>query len=286
MFVPARTRYFPLAMFVLLLAMPVGAAENLLRNGGFEEAGARPPHWGTEDWGKRGAKNVYGVDAKVFHQGGRAACIEVVEPGAVGTWHQWFREPVEHQGYMLRAWVKCENAAAGSGIICDGGTAFGERPWARTDGTHDWKLLEVHNIRVKPGNPWLLVSLVCRGGKMWFDDVELVAEERPAQAPGTITAFPVLAQDGKTVDFVVVLTEHAEVRIARRGGKIVSWWDVQSKRELVHFEPTISLSGTAKDFPPELGDSKLWDGPFDLQVRRQEASVEVTARQELSGGLG
>ena len=175
-------RFFFLIGFLLLSLPLLGEPVNIVKNPSFEEG--MPSWWDTEDWNTSRGKPTYVWDDKVAHTDKRSVSIEN-QPGTSGVWVKYLWKD---QGdfktyfkpdtfYQMSAWVKAGNTADGSGIILDGCEVLGERPMAVTRGTHDWKKLVIKGARLKEGTRYVGIVLVCRGGKIWFDDVEIVEME-------------------------------------------------------------------------------------------------------------
>ena len=164
--------------------------KNIVQNASFEEPDPRdqtkPFWWGGTYWGKADVpRPVFLWDDKVAHSGKRSVFVEVKPGGSAGVWihYLWKDKEPRFQPYFkpdtfyqMSAWVKAENTAAGSGIILDGCEVLGERPLAAIGGTHDWKKLVIKGARLKEGANVVYPALVCRGGKVWFDDVEIIEE--------------------------------------------------------------------------------------------------------------
>jgi len=152
---------------------------NLAKNPGFEEAdpkdAALPSVWSPEDWGT-GCKSTFIWDKKVVHSGDRSVFIQT-PPGCVGVWVEWDKSPSQFKSgksYQMTAWMKAEGAGNGSGIIFDGFEVSGKRPVASTSGTFNWKKLTISGAKLDKKKKHVGISFVCRGGKVWFDDVEIV----------------------------------------------------------------------------------------------------------------
>ena len=174
---------------------------NLAENPGFEEADPKdaslPNVWSPEDWSTSGGKSTFIWDEKVVHSGKRSVFIET-PPGSVGVWVEWSKSPAHFKpgkSYQMTAWMKAEDAGNGSGIIFDGFDVSGKRPVANGAGTHDWKKLTISGARLNKSKKHIGISFVCRGGKAWFDDVEIVEviegrKEAPKEAPKNKVSGP------------------------------------------------------------------------------------------------
>jgi len=166
--------------FLLLLSLPLlSQSINIAVNPGFEEADSgnpsMPAWWTTDLWNTSGGVPIYAWDDKVAHAGKRSILI-TCPTGSIGAVVKYGVPSLNpDKFYQMSAWVKTENAGGNSGIILDGCEVMGERPWASIDGTHDWKKLTIKGAMLKAGVTSVDICLVCRGGKLWFDDVEVVA---------------------------------------------------------------------------------------------------------------
>ena len=161
--------------------------KNIVQNPSFEDANpndqSEPFWWGSSVWYTKAGQPTFVWDDKVAHSGKKSVSIEC-KPGSSGVWIHHFHKSKGLENffqadkfYQMSTWVKAENLAGGSGIILDGCEVMGERPWVRTSGTHDWKKLVIKGARLKQDSGTVSATLVCRGGKVWFDDVELVEME-------------------------------------------------------------------------------------------------------------
>ena len=188
---------FCFSPLVITMAGEAGGTGNLAKNPGFEEADPKdasmPKVWSPEDWGTSGGKSTFVWDKKVVHSGDRSVFIQT-PPGSVGVWVEWDKSPAQFKSgksYQMTAWMKAERAGNGSGIIFDGFEVSGKRPIANGAGTHDWKKLSINGARLKDGAKNIGISFVCRGGKAWFDDVEIVEETET----GEVGVAPIVAPE-------------------------------------------------------------------------------------------
>jgi hypothetical protein len=161
---------------------PAAAERNLLKDGGFE---AQPTAWGQNV--QCGAFK-FGVDTTQKHSGASSAMVQCTELGkpevqqktATKAWARWYQTGLKvdpQKTYRLRAWYRTDPTFAGT-----------VKFWVRLtkDGTSQAQALntqglwrEVRLEHLKPAEDQLAVYLNVTDatGSVWFDDVELVAEQ-------------------------------------------------------------------------------------------------------------
>jgi hypothetical protein len=172
--------------------LPTG--HNLVENGGFEEASwevTTPKGWYATVLRETEQHVVFEWDDVVAHSGEKSVSV------AIGDSHpdrrvdyNWTR-PVDgcRRGelYELRGWVKTENLQSSAFIVvqCLDETRTQMLGYASTHvvtpvlGNTDWTPVRAgfqvppnaHEVRIRAG----IGSPMHRGGKAWFDDIEVVA---------------------------------------------------------------------------------------------------------------
>ena len=269
------------------------SAANLLKNPSFEadaDGDGLPDHWIIEEWHKKRITRLYHVDREITYSGKSCVAVETFA-GHPATWTQWYQKAAPSKTYTAHVWAKSERAAPGSGLICDDGEIDGKRPWAMTKGTHDWKLLTITGIR--PKGRRLIFTLVCRGGKMWFDEALLVEEGRPMPAVPARMAEPEgtylkverrLAADGKTVEAISVENSFYRTELIRQGGRIYSLYSKLAGREVAIVNRGFHLAGLAKQFIPEDHSAVITKGAYDLELKEVSGGADATARFAIAEG--
>ena len=167
---------------------------NLAENPGFEEADPKNPSlplvWSPENWNTSGGKSTFIWDDKVVHSGTRPVFIQTL-PGSVGSWVEWYQSPAHFKPgkfYRMTAWMKAEDSTPNSGIALCGFEVSGRKAIAYTSGSYDRKKLTISGARIKVEDKHVGICFICRGGKAWFDDVEIVEE----MEGGGVAVAPVL----------------------------------------------------------------------------------------------
>jgi hypothetical protein len=207
----------PLPGLIWLALVAVAAADeprNLLRNPGAEETElANPVHWYAYHRPAAGLRMER--DTEQARSGKASLAIaspkQAEEERASNNWAQEVREFPREVPLRLSVWIKAEGAEAVN--VCVQGwsredglgdmVAFASTPVIR--GTQDWALARSRPLVVPPGTRSLVVRAALTGeGKVWFDDLSLVAEPPAAAradddlakiAPGRIARAVPVARD-------------------------------------------------------------------------------------------
>lgn len=192
----------------LLAVEPLEAAENLLRNPGFEEVGSRGPvGWRLQRWEGDGQ----GVPEP---SGGRREGRGVSLSSRDGADISWATTvAVEPQArYRLSGWIRTEEVRArgGRGALLNVHSLEGAATPVVT-GTSDWRRVEVEfnagdnealQVNCLFGG-WGLVS-----GKAWFDDVELVMVAPGRRTPPRIEVDAAQTSEPMAAEIYSQFIEH------------------------------------------------------------------------------
>ena len=142
---------------------------NLVLNGDFEkQLDNQPVAWEFRKWEEKAAKNYYGLDKKIKHQGECSVRLEHNQQAD----SRWLQEVLvkPNTKYVLSAWIKTEgvsNEGRGAYLqIGDGGQKS-----ETISGTNDWQKVEL-NFQTGPGQNDVLV--LCRLGDYGAPNIGIV----------------------------------------------------------------------------------------------------------------
>ncbi len=176
----------------LLIAVAVGADDNLLANGGFEDlSGTMPSRWQVYVASREGVEGR--VDDVSAASG--TCCVmlhksEAYEPDPINNWSQHVFGDFSGKELLVRGQIKTEEATeAAIWLQC-----WRKRPahvvqWATTSydspmsGTCDWTAVEM-KLKVTERTDFLMVRCVLKGsGTAWFDDIMLSESGEREECP-------------------------------------------------------------------------------------------------------
>jgi hypothetical protein len=262
---------------VCLFAVPLGAAENLVQNGDFENG-----LFGWHPFWSRDAAGTAVVDQDMNHGGHQAVRIEHTGKNDWSLSQQRWIDAKPGQIFELGGWVRVEGE--GSATLCVTlrnekqevtDWSFAERT-ARATGA--WRELRSRFV-VPPGTAAMQVRLIGVGpSKVWFDDAWLVAS-------GTLEALrsgklpKSLSLDNKALELTFHPAEGTFAALDRRSGAV---WRQRPGSALVVIEAKKTATGL---------DLGLLDPASMLQIRgtvrleadRPEFIIELASQGDLPG---
>ncbi len=264
------------AICVLSLVATVSpAAENLVRNAGFEDAadrGKAPAVWSPP----RKGGTAWAWDDQVRRAGKRSARVVGLDAAKQTRFvHAWRQNvgPLDGRPLRLSVWVRAEKLSDGriSVLHKDAtGKVLLNQSLANITGTFDWKEFAAA-IEPPRGTRSLQLVMGLRKstGTVWFDDVVIVAQGKAGQEYGRARLTPSAPQPaGKTVSVRI------EVDLGRRGlgvgGSLqLRWENWRPAREFRLRKARAAVAGNEAKFqtsvPPR---KKIWP-----PTRRPVASV-------------
>ena len=178
-----------LALFCLLLSFSAGHAENLLKNGSFEEVDGRgmPVDWGWDAYFPDEGYTVFSVSGEDAAEGKQSAYIRNLDENDARFSQKVSVKP--ESLYRFSGYIRTEDVDSGLGanLSLEGLYAFSDSVYETSDG---WKYIEWYG---ETGPDQTTVTLFARlggysgesTGKAWFDDLKL---EEVDEVPGDETA--------------------------------------------------------------------------------------------------
>lgn len=188
-----KARWHILVMAALaglfLFAATGFAADNLLKNGGFEEGS--PSSWEQDVWNHGDTYSKLAISREVFHSGKQSALIESIRENDA-KWVQTVAVKPE-QLYRLSGWILTESAGAGAkgANLSVLGTLETSADYRNTSG--QWQYVELYG-RTSPKQKELKVAARLGGygslnkGKAYFDDI-LLEEMETAPEGAKVVSF-------------------------------------------------------------------------------------------------
>ncbi|MCE5237095.1 DUF4838 domain-containing protein [bacterium] len=166
---------------VWLCASDAPSAANLVKDGGFE---AEPTTWGQN---VQSGKFRFERDAGKHRTGQTAGLIGCQELGSAEdekrartkAWGRWYRgdTPVEAgKSYALRVWYLTDADFRGTVRVWATGAAEGTKEVKGLSTQGVWRELRIEHIKPAGTTMGLYLNVMDGTGKVWFDDVEVVAE--------------------------------------------------------------------------------------------------------------